>query len=254
MARPPNSTCDVPAGASRPASQQDGRAGRERRGWAWPAAATSWLVRLGDAGEVVAVPPVTPVPLTRSPGIMGVANIRGNLYSVDRLRARFLGARATARRARAPAPVRPARGRPQERRHRRRARAGTAQPRRARCRAGSARRVVCAALDGRRRPLVAGDRPVATRAGRHVPAHRNLKRGAALRATIRPGGSMAFKMPALFGAKPPSAPSDDLDMPTTQVKMAAAERGRLRPAARPCRSWSSCAARRRRSRCRAASG
>ena len=32
---------------------------------------------------------------------------------------------------------------------------------------------------------------------------------------------MAFKMPTLFGAKPPSAPSGDLDMPTTQVKMAA---------------------------------
>ena len=32
---------------------------------------------------------------------------------------------------------------------------------------------------------------------------------------------MAFKMPTLFGAKPPSALSDDLDMPTTQVKMAA---------------------------------
>ncbi len=32
---------------------------------------------------------------------------------------------------------------------------------------------------------------------------------------------MAFKMPNLFGAKPPSASADDLDMPTTQVKMAA---------------------------------
>ena len=32
---------------------------------------------------------------------------------------------------------------------------------------------------------------------------------------------MAFKMPTLFGVKPPSAASDDLDMPTTQVKMAA---------------------------------
>ena len=32
---------------------------------------------------------------------------------------------------------------------------------------------------------------------------------------------MAFKMPTLFGAKPPSAPSGDFDMPTTQVKMAA---------------------------------
>ena len=31
---------------------------------------------------------------------------------------------------------------------------------------------------------------------------------------------MAFKMGTLFGAKPPQAASDDLDMPTTQVKMA----------------------------------
>ncbi|MBE7521407.1 MAG: type IV pili methyl-accepting chemotaxis transducer N-terminal domain-containing protein [Burkholderiales bacterium] len=32
---------------------------------------------------------------------------------------------------------------------------------------------------------------------------------------------MAFKMPSLFGAKPPAVPADDLDLPTTQVKMAA---------------------------------
>jgi twitching motility protein PilI len=48
-----------------------------------------WLVRLGDAGEVVAVPPVTPVPHTQ-PWHMGVANVRGNLYSVIDF-ARFLG-------------------------------------------------------------------------------------------------------------------------------------------------------------------
>ena len=33
--------------------------------------------------------------------------------------------------------------------------------------------------------------------------------------------AFTFKMPTLFGAKPPAAPADDLDMPTTQVKMAA---------------------------------
>ena len=48
-----------------------------------------WLVRLGDAGEVVAVPPVTPVPHTQ-PWHMGVANVRGNLYSVVDF-ARFIG-------------------------------------------------------------------------------------------------------------------------------------------------------------------
>ena len=40
-----------------------------------------WLVDLTEAGEVIPVPPITPVPLTR-PWFRGVANIRGNLYSV----------------------------------------------------------------------------------------------------------------------------------------------------------------------------
>lgn len=48
-----------------------------------------WLVRLADAGEVVAVPPVTPVPHTK-PWHLGIANVRGNLYSVVDF-ARFLG-------------------------------------------------------------------------------------------------------------------------------------------------------------------
>ena len=41
----------------------------------------AWLVDLADAGEVLPVPPITPVPLTRL-WFRGVANIRGNLYSV----------------------------------------------------------------------------------------------------------------------------------------------------------------------------
>lgn len=41
----------------------------------------TWLVDLAEAGEVVPVPPVTPVPLAR-PWFRGVANIRGNLYGV----------------------------------------------------------------------------------------------------------------------------------------------------------------------------
>ena len=48
-----------------------------------------WLIRLGDAGEVIAVPPIVPVPLTR-PWFLGLANIRGNLHSVVDFRA-FLG-------------------------------------------------------------------------------------------------------------------------------------------------------------------
>lgn len=40
-----------------------------------------WLVNLADSGEIVPLTPLTPVPLTR-PWFAGIANIRGNLYSV----------------------------------------------------------------------------------------------------------------------------------------------------------------------------
>src|SRR6478752_6645543 len=40
-----------------------------------------WLVRLSDAGEVIAVPPIVRVPLTQR-WFLGLANIRGNLFSV----------------------------------------------------------------------------------------------------------------------------------------------------------------------------
>lgn len=40
-----------------------------------------WLIRLADAGEVLTLPEIVPVPLTR-PWFLGVANIRGNLFSV----------------------------------------------------------------------------------------------------------------------------------------------------------------------------
>ncbi len=49
-----------------------------------------WLVDLGDAGEVIPVPPITAVPLTK-PWFKGVTNIRGNLFSVVDFPA-FLGA------------------------------------------------------------------------------------------------------------------------------------------------------------------
>ena len=48
-----------------------------------------WLVDLSDAGEVIPVPAITPVPLTQ-PWFSGVTNIRGNLYSVVDFAA-FLG-------------------------------------------------------------------------------------------------------------------------------------------------------------------
>ncbi|HKV88094.1 MAG TPA: chemotaxis protein CheW [Candidatus Dormibacteraeota bacterium] len=44
-------------------------------------AGAQWLIRLADAGEVIAVPAMATVPLTK-PWYLGVANIRGNLYSV----------------------------------------------------------------------------------------------------------------------------------------------------------------------------
>ena len=40
-----------------------------------------WLVDLTEAGEVIPVPAMSPVPLAR-PWFRGVANVRGNLYSV----------------------------------------------------------------------------------------------------------------------------------------------------------------------------
>ena len=46
------------------------RAGRE-----------NWLLELSDSGEIIQLPPLTPVPLT-SPAFAGIANIRGNLYAV----------------------------------------------------------------------------------------------------------------------------------------------------------------------------
>jgi twitching motility protein PilI len=54
----------------------------------------SWLVDLADAGEVLPVPEISPVPLTR-PWFKGVASIRGNLYSVVDFPA-FLGGAAVA--------------------------------------------------------------------------------------------------------------------------------------------------------------
>ena len=40
-----------------------------------------WLLKLSDSGEIVPLAPLTGVPLTR-PWFSGIANIRGNLYSV----------------------------------------------------------------------------------------------------------------------------------------------------------------------------
>ena len=53
-----------------------------------------WLVDLQEASEMIPVPAITPVPLTK-PWFRGVSNIRGNLYTVVDLTA-FVGGSATA--------------------------------------------------------------------------------------------------------------------------------------------------------------
>lgn len=52
-----------------------------------------WLVELEDAAEVIPVPAISPVPLAK-PWFQGVANVRGNLYSVTDFGA-FLGREAS---------------------------------------------------------------------------------------------------------------------------------------------------------------
>jgi twitching motility protein PilI len=41
----------------------------------------NWLIDLADSGEILPVPPLSPVPLTR-PWFSGVANVRGTLFGV----------------------------------------------------------------------------------------------------------------------------------------------------------------------------
>lgn len=53
-----------------------------------------WLVDLTEAGELIPLPAISPVPLAR-PWFKGVANVRGNLYSVTDFSA-FLGGPATS--------------------------------------------------------------------------------------------------------------------------------------------------------------
>ena len=48
-----------------------------------------WLIEMQDIGEVLPIPPLTPVPLTQ-PWYRGVANVRGNLYGIADLAA-FMG-------------------------------------------------------------------------------------------------------------------------------------------------------------------
>jgi twitching motility protein PilI len=65
--------------ASRLAAKTTAQVEQSRLGLA--CAGAQWLIRLADAGEVIAVPAMAAVPLTK-PWFLGVANIRGNLYTV----------------------------------------------------------------------------------------------------------------------------------------------------------------------------
>ena len=64
------------------------------------AGAANFLLHLEEAGEVLPLPQVTSVPLTK-PWFLGLANIRGNLHSVIDL-SLFIGGEPTPRRADAP--------------------------------------------------------------------------------------------------------------------------------------------------------
>jgi twitching motility protein PilI len=68
--------------------------GRTSSKLAVQAGSEGWLVDLMEAGEVIPVPPITAVAQTR-PWFKGVANVRGNLYSVIDFPA-FLGGAGVA--------------------------------------------------------------------------------------------------------------------------------------------------------------
>lgn len=81
--------------AQRLSSAQRGEARRALLGVA--SGADFWLLDLSDSGEVVPLPSLTPVPLTR-PWFAGIANVRGTLYSVVDFSA-FRGGEPTRRNA-----------------------------------------------------------------------------------------------------------------------------------------------------------
>jgi twitching motility protein PilI len=54
-----------------------------------------WLVNMADISEVLPLPPLTPVPLTK-PWYCGVANVRGNLYSIADIGV-YMGGKPTSR-------------------------------------------------------------------------------------------------------------------------------------------------------------
>ena len=57
------------------------QSGRRAALLAVTAGSDNWLVDLSDAGEIIAAPTISEVPLTRN-WFRGLANVRGNLFSV----------------------------------------------------------------------------------------------------------------------------------------------------------------------------
>ena len=72
----------------------DAAQGRGSASWLGVAAGDDlWLIDLSDGGEIIQTPQLAPVPLTL-PWFAGIANIRGNLYSVSDFSV-FCGGRPT---------------------------------------------------------------------------------------------------------------------------------------------------------------
>lgn len=68
----------------------EAKAGERRALLGVQAGGENWLLDLTDSGEILPVPPLTTVPLTR-PWFRGLANVRGTLYGVVDLSAFHLG-------------------------------------------------------------------------------------------------------------------------------------------------------------------
>ena len=183
-----------------------------------------WLIRLADAGEVVAVPPIAPVPLTQAVVPRPREHPRQplqrhRLRAVPRARQRSPGVGQPAR------AVRAARRRPQ-RGHRRAPRVlGLAQRRRARARGAAATEAPAwyaqRWIDARRQRM-AGDRPREARPRSGVPAGRTSRepQDAVTRHVLGGNNDGAQDAQAVRRTEGEARPVDaDLDMPTTQVKM-----------------------------------
>ena len=196
-------------------------------------AGEQWLIRLADAGEVIAVPTMATVPLTK-PWYLGVANIRGNLYGVvdfagflghplepvapgtSQTRLVLFGPRVGELHAGLIVP----------------SRARLAQSRRARAQRRAPRvRRTGTARAGRKRTATCGRRST-WRGSRRIPPFCRWdcdRRSDDAKRSFMAGENMALRLKSMLGAKPARGKSGkgaELEMPTTtQVKMNAPPAG-----------------------------